>query len=308
MDSFNDYRQLLALEDAGNFRKAADRLGISHSALSQTVSKMEKRLGVSLFVRTKLATVPTSYGQRLMDAARLAIGEISGAEREISLMRNLEAGRLVIGADPNVSETLLAPALTQLMRQYPKLHFSVQAQNWVTMVDELRARRIDLYLGLAPDRRESDFVYADLLFPPPLVTCRASHPILTTPDRDGSDWTDYPIIGGEAPDWFLSAIQQQYPERFRSIDALRSTFMIAQDLGLVRQMLLATDALAMMPLPVIEQDVRQGQLVVLPPGNAPFPETIPGVIASLAGRPLPPAAAKLSRLVQETLALDDRPG
>lgn len=308
MDSFNDYRQLLALEDAGNFRKAADRLGISHSALSQTVSKMEKRLGVSLFVRTKLATVPTSYGQRLMDAARLAIGELSEAEREISLMRSLEAGRLIIGSDPNVSESLLAPALTQLMREYPKLHFSVRAHNWVTMVEELRARRIDLYLGLAPDRRESDFVYADLTFLPPVVTCRASHPLLSTPDTDATDWADYPIIGGEAPDWFLSALQQKYPERFKSIEALRSTFMIAQDLGLVRQMLLATDALAMMPLPVIEEDLRAGQLAMLPPASSPFAETIPGVIASLAGRPLPPAAAKLSRLVQETLALDQRIG
>lgn len=301
MDSFNDYRQLLALEDAGNFRKAADRLGITHSALSQTVSKLEKRLGVSLFVRTKRATVPTSYGQRLMDAARLAMSELGEAEREISLMRNLEAGRLVIGADSNVGETLLALPLAQMMQEFPKLSFTVRTQNWSTMAEELRARRIDLYIGLSPDRRENDLVYVDLDLVPPTTVCRTGHPLLKRKAASIEDWMNCPIVGGEAPDWFLRALQKRYPDRFQSIETLRSTFLIAQDLGLVRQLVLASDAISILPYPVIDADVQAGRLVVLPVEYGPFAGSIPGVVASLAGRPLPPAAAKLSRLVQDML-------
>ena len=53
MDRMRSLRQIVTLADAGNFRKAAERLGVTHSALSQAIAKLEDSYGVPLFVRNK---------------------------------------------------------------------------------------------------------------------------------------------------------------------------------------------------------------------------------------------------------------
>ena len=76
MDRMRSLRQIVTLADAGNFRKAAERLGVTHSALSQAIAKLEDSYGVPLFVRNKQETVPTAFGRRMVEAARQALVEI----------------------------------------------------------------------------------------------------------------------------------------------------------------------------------------------------------------------------------------
>lgn len=300
MDSLRSLRQVLALAEAGNYRKAAAKIGITHSALSQTISKLEEELGASLFVRDQHETVPTAFGGRLIEAAEIALGEISEAKRDISLMRNLEAGRLVVGADPTISESLLGPALAVMMEAYPKLRFTVMARNWKSMEDDLLSRKIDLFVGLAPDRLSDGLAYRRFSLGLPVVACRADHPLASRQTVKVADLLEWPVVGGEAPDWFLEILRAEFPDLFPDLRTLRSVFLTTHSLGLLRRLLLSTDAVSLIPRQLVEDDVTANRIALLEVVDLPFQERLPAVIATLDGRPEPPAATELIRHVLNT--------
>lgn len=156
MDSFDHLRQLVALADAGNFRKAGDSLGISHSAVSQTIKRMEESYGVALFDRNKGKTVPTALGERLVLSARAAVNEMDAAQPDLKLMETFAGGRLVIGADPSVSESLLSIPMIKMMNRYPQLQFTVRHCSRSRFEKRLSQHEFDLYFGLQPDREADD--------------------------------------------------------------------------------------------------------------------------------------------------------
>ena len=61
MENIAHFKQLIALADTSNYRKAGESLGISHSAISQTISKLETSYGVDLFYRRRNETVRRTY-------------------------------------------------------------------------------------------------------------------------------------------------------------------------------------------------------------------------------------------------------
>lgn len=293
MDILKGLRQIVALGETGNYRKAAEQLGVTHSALSQSITKIEEACEATLFVRNKKETVPTAFGRLMLEAARTAISEVQRAERDIALMKNLEAGRLVIGADPNLSEALLAPALIDLMNAYPRLRIKVLARNWKSMESDLQSKEIDFYVGLAPDRRIQSISYQDLPLAPPVIVCRDGHPLLSRPGCSIRDVMEFPTLGGEAPDWFYVQIQKQYPDTFTDLEQMRQAFLTTHDLGLVREMTLKTDAVAMLSLKLVLPEVQSGRLKVIELERPPFSHPLTGVIARLNNYPLPPISGEL---------------
>ena len=126
MASENQLRHIVTLTDLASYRQAAEALGLTHSALSQTVSRLEARYGVKLFERVGRRTVPTAYGAVLVEAARQSLEAMSAANHEIELMQSVESGRLCIGADPAISQAMLGTALTLAGRAHPGFTFVVK--------------------------------------------------------------------------------------------------------------------------------------------------------------------------------------
>ena len=114
MDTLHQMRQLIALAETGNYRKAGLRLGVSHAAVSQTIARLEKDYGVSLFEKKGGATVPTIHGQRLVEAAGHLLSEAEQVKDEINSMKQLDGQTLIIGADPIVCDSLMAVSYTHL--------------------------------------------------------------------------------------------------------------------------------------------------------------------------------------------------
>ncbi|SPJ29308.1 LysR family transcriptional regulator [Falsiruegeria mediterranea] len=302
MDSLNPLRQLVALGDTGNFRLAGEALGVSHSAVSQTIRKLEESYGVELFDRTRGRTVPTAFGERLIESARRSLNDMDTAARDLQLMESHQGGRLVIGVDPAVSESLLSLPLAKMINKHPSLQFTVLSCNRARWEKRLRNREIDMYLGLQPDREEDVLSYRKLVLQPPALFCRSDHALLSKPTILINDLRHLSVIGGDVPDWFLWRILDAYPDAFTGLQDLRGTFLTSQDFGLLRQLLLRTNALAILPEFIIHQEVATGLVRKVEVQGWPFNDsTISGVAAWLRERPLPPAAKQLLSEVQRML-------
>jgi DNA-binding transcriptional LysR family regulator len=84
--SLDDLRALVAVERERSFTKAAAKLGVSQSALSQTIRQLEARLGVRLLTRTTRSVSPTEAGERLLHTVGPRFEEI---EAELAAIREL---------------------------------------------------------------------------------------------------------------------------------------------------------------------------------------------------------------------------
>jgi DNA-binding transcriptional LysR family regulator len=307
METLNHLRQLVALADTGNFRMAGESLGISHSAVSQTIKRLEETYGVELFDRIKGKTVPTAFGERLILSARTAVNEMDAAQRDLRLMENFTSGRLIIGVDPSVSESLLSIPMIKMMNRFPSLQFTVRHCSRSRWEKRLFQHEIDLYFGLQPDREVDDLLYRKLTLQPPALLCRAQHDLSAKSTLQISDLRDNTVIGGDVPDWFLWRILDAFPNEFDGLQDLRATFLTSQDFGLLRQLLLQTNAIAVLPEFVVRQELESGLVKRVQIEGWPFATgTISGVAAWLRERPLPPSALRLLSEVEQLLNLSAR--
>ncbi|RVU13985.1 LysR family transcriptional regulator [Methylobacterium oryzihabitans] len=105
----------------GSYTAAARSLGISPSAVSKSVQRLEERLGLSLFTRTTRSLTLTPEGHTLHERALRLLREAEEIEQAAVAARSEPAGTLKVTAPLPVGVHLLAPALPRFRERYPKL-------------------------------------------------------------------------------------------------------------------------------------------------------------------------------------------
>src|SRR5438270_9670347 len=123
--SLDDLRALVAVGHERSFTKAAAKLGVSQSALSQTIRQLEARLGVRLLTRTTRSVSPTEAGERLLRTVAPRFEEIDAELSALSELREKPAGTIRITATDYALETILWPQLAKFLRQYPDIKVEI---------------------------------------------------------------------------------------------------------------------------------------------------------------------------------------
>ena len=119
--NLNDLRALVAVGRQRSFTKAAAKLGVSQSALSQTIRQLEARLGVRLITRTTRSVSPTEAGERLLRTVEPRFDEIDAELATIAELRERPAGTIRITATEYAIQSVLVPKLAKLLREYPDI-------------------------------------------------------------------------------------------------------------------------------------------------------------------------------------------
>ena len=119
--SLDDLRALIAVGRERSFTKAAAKLGVSQSALSQTIRQLEVRLGVRLLTRTTRSVSPTEAGERLLRTAEPRLEEIDAELATVAELREKPAGTIRITATEYAIQSVLMPKLAKLLRKYPDI-------------------------------------------------------------------------------------------------------------------------------------------------------------------------------------------
>lgn len=121
----NDLVAFLAVARERSFTRAAARLGVSQSALSQTVRGLETRLGLRLLTRTTRSVAPTEAGERLLHSAGPRLDEIDAEMAALSELRDKPSGTIRITAHDHAVRAVLWPALARLLPDYPDIKVEV---------------------------------------------------------------------------------------------------------------------------------------------------------------------------------------
>jgi DNA-binding transcriptional LysR family regulator len=116
-DNLDDLAAFAAVGRERSFTKAAAKLGVSQSALSQTIRQLEAQLGVRLLTRTTRSVAPTEAGQRLLRVLAPRLEEIQNEIVSIRDLRARPAGTVRITATEFAIDTILLPKLTPVLRR-----------------------------------------------------------------------------------------------------------------------------------------------------------------------------------------------
>src|SRR5215470_8686389 len=121
----SDLLAFLAVARERNFTRAAAKLGISQSALSQIVRALEERLGVRLLARTTRSVAPTQAGERLLKTIAPKFDEMDTELAALSALREKPAGTIRITSTEYAADAILMPALKKILPKYPDIKVEV---------------------------------------------------------------------------------------------------------------------------------------------------------------------------------------
>ncbi|MBN9670542.1 LysR family transcriptional regulator [Roseibium aggregatum] len=153
-DELGDLAAFLAVAEEQSFTRAAARIGTSQSSLSHTVRRLEERLGVRLLTRTTRKVSTTKPGELLQETLGPAFEDIRQRLDTLNEFRERPAGNLRITSSKHAAQTILLPAITRLMRDYPDINIEVAVDQKLT---DIVAERYDAGVRLG-EQVEKDMI------------------------------------------------------------------------------------------------------------------------------------------------------
>jgi len=151
-ENMADLVAFLAVARERSFTRAAAKLGVSPSALSHTIRKLEERLGVRLLTRTSRSVSTTEPGERLLERVGPHFDQVSAELDGLTELRDKPAGTLRITTGDQPAESILLPALAKLLPLYPDLTVELTVDNgFVDIVAERFDAGVRLGETLAQD-------------------------------------------------------------------------------------------------------------------------------------------------------------
>lgn len=183
---------IVTLADEQSISRAADRLYMAQSSLSQFLQQYEAELGVKLFVRTSKGIRPTAAGKVFIENAKSILMHYRLLQNELWDMGKLEGGNVILGISSFRAQHMLPEILTDFREKYPKVQVDIVEANSMALEDMLVAGSVDvavIALPLTRLKHQVEFLKKDEI----VLVANENHPIMeVVHKREGElyDWVD----------------------------------------------------------------------------------------------------------------------
>ena len=257
-----------AVTQTGSFSTAAERLYMSQSAVSQHVKEIETSLGQQLFIRGRRGVKLTAQGEILADYSRQIFDLLANAETALTNVEQLTSGKVSVGATPGVGIYLVPDWVQRFRAHFPQLTVVLQTGVTDLIVADVLNHRLDLGFieGELADLHEGKIAFQVLQEVEQLVVVGFQHPFwdrshLTLHDLDHQSF----IVrqqGSQSRSWLEETLHAQgiTPVIGAEFDNLES----------MKRAVTAGRCLALLPSYVVENELQQNQLRVLPIKDRPL--------------------------------------
>lgn len=236
-----------------SFTKASKKLGLSKSAVSQQIKRLEHEVKMQLLARNTRGVVLTSSGEALLNRSELLTGQIYHLMQDIQQVKAQPSGRFKVSVPPFFEQNIVVPALKQLLIEFPLIEPEVIATDrWCDLIEH----QLDVAI-FGGDMRDSEYKaqsigrICDVFAVSPnylkqhgsieslqdLIT--ENHKIIATPWQNGRIEL---FENGQA-------IQAELPCTMFTNSLVTLVDMVEQDMGV-----------ALLPLSIVKQKVSSGQL------------------------------------------------
>lgn len=231
--------RLAVLIKEGSFRKAADTLGITQPALSQSIAQLEDEVGVQLITRSARGVHPTLYGEALYGHARIIDSELVKATQQIENLFAGSSGSLLVGSPTGGGMFIVAQALAALMAERPEVNIRVIENVQVEeLISQLHDRAIDLVVCPKLPDIALRGARSIRLFQTRRVLCvRKGHPMADNPTIE--NLRTYPFVCPPDDMGILSDIKSIFS---LAGHAMPEKLIVSNSISLAKDMVLSSDA------------------------------------------------------------------
>ncbi|WP_142850616.1 LysR family transcriptional regulator [Telmatospirillum sp. J64-1] len=263
----NELNAVIAIARRGSFRAAAIDLGMSTTALSHAIGKLEANLGVRLFNRTTRSVSLTDAGRLFVEQVGPALRDIHDAMEAVRAQRETPSGRLRINAATFAAREILSPLVIAFLRRYPEMS--------VDLVTE--GRLIDIVAeGFDLGVRVADLVPSDMIALP--LGRPQRYAVVGSPAYFGKrakprippDLLDHDCIRVRLPNGAL--YRWQFEKRGEAVQVDVRGPIILDEASLARIAVLESIGLGFFMEQDVREDIETGRLIrVLEDWTPPFP-------------------------------------
>jgi DNA-binding transcriptional LysR family regulator len=273
MDRFQTMELISRIAETESFTKAAEILRISNSAASRYVTELEEQLGVRLLNRTTRRVSLTEAGTVFYERCQEILDLVAETEATLSNLTMNPTGRLRINAPVSFGILHLGSAFANFQRQYPNIDIdSILNDRFIDLIEE--GFDVAIRIGNLTDSS----LIARRLFAAPRILCTSPEYLKhSSRIRDIQDLSNHTcLLYGEEANrggWNLRKNDQKTkiaPSRINT----------SNNGDIIRQMVLANNGVALLPVFIVAEDIKKGRLVEVLPGWRPEELTINAVYPS----------------------------
>ena len=262
MIEMQELKLVKALAGEGSFNKAADVLNMSQPALTKKIARLEDKLGVTLFHRSRRGTRPTVFGTYLLEKGQQLLDRGEMLQRQMQLMANMEIGELRIGVGPVVEQNLLPRVLSRFLSLHPHISVTVRVDSAARLLTALNKVGLDLAVGAFDPLNNLEDLHTVPLADQNLVfATRPGHPLLCGKNRrtgiSFKEILDYPLAAPRIPDylrdWFAEIGEGSANQGVK-----------CENYNVLREITKVTDHVISGPASLFQADFAAGDLIPLP--------------------------------------------
>ncbi|WP_118134154.1 LysR family transcriptional regulator [Oceanicella sp. SM1341] len=254
-----DLATFLTVAEEGNFTRAGVRLGVSQSAVSHTIRRLEDRIGVRLLNRNSRRVTATDAGEQLLASLQPSFRHVGARIEEIRTLGERPSGLVRVTASAPAARQILWPVARALVRDYPQVRIEISTDGRLT---DLAEDRFDCAIRLG-EHLSPDMI-AVPVGPPLEMAAFASPDYLArhgTPEHpDDLDGHACLVmrhrIDGPVYDWEFEA------EGREMVKKLTGPFILNDPL-MVQTAALAGCGIGYLTLPEVQPELEDGRLVRL---------------------------------------------
>lgn len=267
-EQFNNLAAFVAVAQERSFTRAAARLGVSQSALSQTIKGLEARLGIRLLTRSTRSVTPTEAGARLLATVAPRFREIEQELDALTMLRDRPAGNVRITAAEHAALSILQPALARILPRYPDVTVEIVVDYGLT---DIVAERFDAGVRLG-EQVARDMIAVPIGPPMRMAVVGApSYFVRYARPETPRDLTDHNCINIRLPT-YGGLFAWEFDHGGREVRVRVEGQVIVNHAGLRLASVLGGLGLAYLPEDQILDHVAQGRLIrVLEDWCEPFP-------------------------------------
>ena len=161
LPSSQDLSFFIEISKTLNMSRASERIGVSQSALSQSMKRLENNIGRQLFIRTKMGVNLTKAGHKLVKHAQSLLNNWEGLKNEVLLDSNELRGRYTFGMHESVAIYSLSCFVPQLIEQYPELELKFIHDHSRNLTEQVISFNLDFALVVNPIKHP-DLIIKDI--------------------------------------------------------------------------------------------------------------------------------------------------
>ncbi len=256
-----------AIATQGSILKASAALGTSQPALTKSLREFEDVVGDTLFDRHSRGMRLTATGERVLRAGRAMLAELVRLDEDLDLGSTGATGTIAVGALPVTAAGLLPGVLTRLQTAHPGLKVRVHEGRMEELLPLLAAREVDLIVGRLYQPPSHDALLREPLWTEPIsVLARAGHPVFDAPSLSAATLQRFGVL---LPT-LTQRVSAEIDQFFELLGLVPSFALRSNSYGFIREMVVGSDMLAVMPRLLMVGDLLRRTLRVVPiPAAAP---------------------------------------